>query len=155
MKHKSGTNCRCSKSRSRIWIILAPWVPEGIFCSCVWLVFYGSFKMSFHTDFTVYNGMECSLSALRGDLWEICEAKLNESDFGWKRTKIPTFWCKICLDQAYILKVRGICSRKFFLIILEWELECEMHETRSSGYIKRKLPLCQSCIIYQQALYYS
>jgi len=73
--------------------------------------------MSFQTDFMsrpIYNGMECSLSALRGDLWEICEAKLNESDFGWKRTKIPTFWYIICPAEVDILDVRGICSRNFF-----------------------------------------
>jgi len=124
MKHKSGTNGRFSKSRSRISEILEPWAPEGmgeasgvIFILLLCVAFYGSFKMSFHIDFMsrpVYNGLECSLSALRGDLWEICEAKLNEGDFGWKRTKIPTCWSNICLDQADILDVRDICLRKVF-----------------------------------------
>ena len=56
--------------------------------------------MSFHTDFMsrpIYNGMECSLSALRGDLWEICEAKVNEVNFGWKREKYQGFQVKFVL----------------------------------------------------------
>ena len=60
---------------------------------------------------------QCLFSALGGDLRENRETKHNDGDFGWKRTKIPTFCSKSCLGEADILDVRGVCSSNF---VMEW-----------------------------------